>query len=180
MLPPEVALAAADGYLRNEYRIGHSIDMQGVAEWQASVFSGLRKLRGESGVRAAGQTLALADPRKDSVLESVSHLQLHRLGIDVAVQVVVPARNRGNYYVDFELLGLGILCECDGKVKYTNSNLGNGLSVEEQLYREKRREEWIAGSTGKRIVRWGYQDVRSPISLAQLLASYGVPIPNPP
>lgn len=114
------------------------------------------------------------------MLESVSHLQLRRLGFDVALQVAVPARVRGHYFVDFELLGLGVFAECDGKSKYTDTVLRGGLSAEEVMYREKRREEWIASTTGKRVVRWGYADVATPMTLAQLLESYGVPIPNPP
>ncbi|MDI6022796.1 hypothetical protein QBL02_04485 [Leucobacter sp. UT-8R-CII-1-4] len=178
--PAELALAAADSYLRQEYRVGRIVDSNEVEQWREAFAIRLRLLRGHRGVRRALQVCELADARCDSVLESVSHLQLRRLGFDVALQVAVPARYGGHYFVDFELLGLGVFAECDGKSKYTNSVLRGGLSAEEVVYREKRREEWISSSTGKRIVRWGYADVATPITLAQLLESYGVPIPKSP
>lgn len=178
--PTELALAATDSYLRQEYRVGRNLDLNGVEDWRDAYADRLLHLRGHRGVRFAWQVCELADPRCDSVLESVSHLQLRRLGFDVALQVAVPARVRGHYFVDFELLGLGVFAECDGKSKYTDIVLRGGLSAEEVMYREKRREEWIASTTGKRVVRWGYADVATPMTLAQLLESYGVPIPNPP
>lgn len=176
----ELALAAADSYLRQEYRVGRNVDSNGVEEWRSAFADQLSHLPGHRGVRLAMQVCQLADARCDSVLESVSHLQLRRLGFDVALQVAVPGRYSGHYFVDFELLGLGILAECDGKSKYTNPAQRGGLSAEEVLYREKRREEWISSSTSKRVVRWGYTDVATPMTLARLLESYGVPIPNPP
>lgn len=176
----ELALAAADSYLRREYRADRNVNASSVEAWRDAFADRLLQMRGQRGVRSAMQVCQLADARCDSVLESVSHLQLRRLGFEVALQVAVPARYRGYYFVDFELVGLGILAECDGKSKYTNSALRGGLSAEEVMYREKRREEWISSSTGKRVVRWGYEDVATPLTLAQLLDAYGVPIPHMP
>jgi hypothetical protein len=122
--------------------------------------------------------LHLADPRIDSVLESVSHLQLSRLGFDVALQVPVPSPKGWMYFVDFELLGLDVFVECDGKSKYTEVGLRDGLSANDVLCREKRREDWISGRERKRIIRWGFPEVSSPALLARRLRAFGVPIPR--
>lgn len=73
--PAELALAAADSYLRQEYRVGRNVDSNGVEEWRNAFADQLSHLAGHRGVRLALQVCELADARCDSVLESVSHLQ---------------------------------------------------------------------------------------------------------
>lgn len=177
---PEVSLAAIDGYLRREFKVEHLIDWSMYAEWQAEMGDRLGALRGARGVRKARFVFGLADPRIDSVLESLSHLQLRRLGFDVALQVPVPSPKGASYYVDFEFIGLRLFGECDGKDKYVNALLRAGLSAEEILYREKRRQDWICGTTKKNLIRWGYPDVATALTLARRLHAFGVPIPSMP
>lgn len=177
---PEVALAAADGFLRNEFRVERKIDSHGVEEWRETMDENVARLRGRNGIRAARQVLSLADARNDSVLESVSHLQLRRLGFEVDLQVPVKSPNGSNYYVDFELQGHNVFGECDGKQKYTEDRYLQGMSAGEVVYREKRREDWICAQEQKRMIRWGYPDVRSAFILARRLAAFKVPIPRMP
>lgn len=176
----EVALAAADGYLRDAFRVGRSVDWARVARWGDGMSARIATLRTRNGVNVVKEVVGLADPRTDSVLESVSHLQLRRLGFEMELQVPVAAPNGGNFYVDFEFLGLGLFGECDGKQKYTDSALRHGLTADEAVYQEKRRQEWICARERKGMVRWGHPDVSSPRVLARRLAAFNVPIPRLP
>jgi len=177
---PEQALACADAYLRVQFRVRRQVDVQGIALWKAELHERLAATRGGSGTRRARHLLDLADARCDSVLESISHLRLRQLGFDVDLQLRVPARASGYYFVDFELRGIDVLCECDGKSKYL-PGASQGTAQEEpfseQLYREKRRQEWIESTTGKRIIRWGWPEVMRLDTFRSMLVSFGVPLP---
>lgn len=174
----ETALACADSYLRQRFRVNQHIDFEPLGNWRDEMRTRVEALRGQRGVRLAERMLLLADPRKDSVLESVSHLRLVQLGFEVHIQVPVSGPKGPNYYVDFEFVGLDLFGECDGRSKYSDERQLGDLTPEQVLYREKRRQEWICGTTGKRMVRWGYVDVASTRHLARLLRAYGVPAPR--
>ena len=178
--PAETALAAADGYLRNEFKVGQKVDWSCVFEWRDDMAARIGKIRGRNGATSAGRLLELADPRIGSVLESISHLQLRRLGFEVAIQVPVPAPHGKMYYVDFEFLGLDLFGECDGKQKYTDANLRNGQTADEVVYREKRRQDWICGRENKGMVRWGYPEAPTARKLGTHLMGLGVPVPRMP
>lgn len=177
---PEQALACADAYLRDQFRVRRNVDTQGIALWKAEQHERLAAIRGGSGTRRARHLLELADARCDSVLESISHLRLKQLGFEVDLQVPVPARASGFYFVDFELRGIEVLCECDGRNKYRSGALPRATQEEpisERLYREKRRQEWIESTTGKRIIRWGWPEVVRLDTFRSMLVSFGVPLP---
>lgn len=176
----EDALACADGHLRGSFRVGRQVDTATVAEWRDRLERRLDDLVGARGVRGAREMLRLADPRKDSVLESVSHLRLVRLGFEVELQVPVRGPEHYDYYVDFRFVGLRLFGECDGASKYTDASLMNGLSPAQLVYREKRRQDWICGSTRNEMIRWGYSDVCSELGFARRLHAFRVPIPWPP
>ena len=178
--PAELALACVDGYLRSEFRVDRSIDRARLGEWQHDMERRLHERRAARGIRTARTVFALATPTLDSVLESVSHLQLRRLGFELELQVPVPGPNGRPYYVDFEFLGLELFGECDGKAKYTDPELRGGLTAEQLVYRDKRRQDWICGSTGKGLIRWGHPDVLTVRHLARRLRAFNVPIPRPP
>ena len=176
----ELALACADGHLRSEFRVNRSIDSARLGEWKEDMDRRLFDARSRRGVRTARQVLALTTPKTDSALESVSHLQLRRLGFEVELQVAVPGPQGQLYFVDFELVGLGLFGECDGKSKYTDPELRGGSTAEEIVYREKRRQEWLCGTTGKGMVRWGHPDVLTAVHLGRRLQAFGVPMPRRP
>lgn len=174
----ETALICADHHLRKEFRVDRIFDTHGAGEWKQAVQRMADEAPGKRGVRAVRRVLDLADPRKDSALESLSHLQLTRLGFDVTLQVELPSPHERSYYLDFELLGHEVFGECDGKFKYTDSALLGERTPAEQVYREKRRDDWITGITGKRVIHWGYADVQTPAALARRLTAFGLRIPR--
>lgn len=176
----EDALCVADAYLRRRFRHGHRVDQAGVDAWRAHMQGRLHKLKGARGVRAMREVISLADPRKDSVLESVSHLRLTRLGFDVELQLPVPGPVGQTYYVDFRLRSLGVLCEVDGRSKYTDPELLAGRSVQQVVYEEKRRQDWICQTRSERMIRWGFPEIRSELDLASHLRAAGLDIPHHP
>lgn len=176
----ETALVCADGHLRESFRARRAIDEDRFAEWRSEMLRMIGEQRGRRGARSMRQMLELADPRKDSVLESISHLRLRQLGFEVELQVPVRGRGSSPYYVDFELVGLRLFGECDGKLKYTDEQLLAGRSPAEAIYEEKRRQDWICGVSGNRMIRWGYSDVRTTTVFARRLRAFKVPIPLPP
>lgn len=178
--PQETALCAVDGYLREEFRVNRHVDWERHAEWLAEMQAQLGGLQGARGVARASQVFEIADPRTDSVLESLSHLQLRRLGFEVALQVAVRSPSGGTYHVDFEFVGRDLFGECDGKHKYLDARLRGGLSAEEVVYREKRRRDWIRGVTKKDLIHWGYADVRAVQTFAHRLEAFGLVLPRPP
>lgn len=90
----------------------------------------------------------------------------------VEIQVEVPNGAGGYYYTDFELLRLNAFGEVDGALKYFDS--ASEKSAQEIFFDEKQREDFIRGSTGKKVVRWGMSDVRTPELLGQRLARFGL------
>lgn len=178
--PAETALAAADGYLRREFKVSHKVDWSRVFEWQDDMVTRIGRIRGRNGAAGAQRLIALADPRIDSVLESISHLQLKRLKFEVEIQVPVPAPHGRMYYVDFELLGLDLFGECDGKQKYLDARLRRGRTAAEVVYDEKRRQDWICKREHKDMVRWGYPEVPTARKLGMHLMGLGVPVPRMP
>lgn len=123
--------------------------------------------------KAWARAVGFADPRAESVGESLSRVRISALGFTVPqlqTQVWVEGRE---YRLDFEWQG-GVVGEFDGKHKYTRSQELFGISTEEALYREKRREDAIR-STGRRVVRWSWEDLHHPHILRDRLLRAGVP-----
>lgn len=178
--PFSVALACADKYLRDVFRVGPYVDEARWREWQAAFSERIAGAAGVPGIRRVRALAALADPRADSPLESVSRLRLTQLGIDAEPQYAVASERGSTYFLDFWFLDAPFFGECDGKSKYTDAGLRNGRSAEEVVYREKRRQDWIVGTTGRRAVRWGAADVITPSALRKRLTAFGVPVPGRP
>lgn len=177
----ETLVGVADAVLRSAVEQGgrgsHSFDEVRSDSWRHRMRDRIAGARGRRGVRALRRAIEFADARADSVLESVSRLQFRRLGIDVDLQVRVPNPDGGCWYVDFELCGLGILGESDGDAKYTDQRLMGSRTAAETVLREKKRDNRISGITGKRLIHWGYEDVRTLEAFARMLRSFGVPVP---
>lgn len=174
----EAGVACADAALRSVFTVGRAYDMDGAQRWRAEMSEVAARSRAR-GIRAARRVIAFADGRAQLPGESVSRLQLARLGFrDVDLQVVVPGPAGEEYRVDFGLHSVPALGEFDGEGKYTDPALRGGLSAEDVVLREKRREDWIRGVTRRPLVRWGYAHIGSPESLGQRLASFGVRPPR--
>ncbi|KUF06385.1 hypothetical protein AUL38_13235 [Leucobacter sp. G161] len=178
--PFEVALSSADAHLRAIARVGRNVDRAALHAWQDGVHQRADRLRTRAGSRAVRAIAALAHPLADSPLESVSRLRFQQLGIDVTLQVPVAARGRGSHFLDFVLDGLGFWGEADGRAKYLQPALRDGRSVEQVVYEEKRRTDWIAGSTGLRLIRWGVAEASSLARFTTHLRAHGVPLPSGP
>lgn len=125
-------------------------------------------------LRAAwARAVDFADPRSESVGESLSRVRISELGFAApALQNVVWVEGR-EYRLDFEWEG-GLVGEFDGKQKYLRSQELFGRSAQEMVYREKLREDALR-STGRRVVRWSWDDLHHPTILRDRLARFGVP-----
>lgn len=123
---PELAIGCADAALRGQLGTGRDRLPPGLEEWRNHQLHALQSLSGNPGTRRARQIIALADPRADSVAESVSRLQLARLGIPFEIQVRVTGLHGTDYWMDFEFLGQQCFGEMDGNLKYTDPALRRG------------------------------------------------------
>lgn len=175
-----VALACADAHLRNTTTSGRSVHDAAWSAWRAGLEQRAAAMPGYSGVRAVRALAELADPRADSPLESMSRLRFLQLGLVPDIQVRVPGQTGGELYLDFAFPRLGFWGECDGKSKYTSSALAGASSPAEIVYREKRRQDWITGTTKLRCVRWGVTEVLTLDRFAAHLRAHGISVPAQP
>lgn len=172
---PEVSFAAADSALR--LALPRSARGTTWTEERARWLANVDNLAPVPGKARARRLLAHIDPRSESPLESLSRLHLLKMGFRVQLQVGVPAPRGGPYRVDLELLDQQTLVEVDGRAKYQGNGEAHGEAI---FYAEKQRHDWITGTTGKRLIRWGAADVRSTRHLAERLRAFGITIPRPP
>lgn len=195
-----VALAAADallvraversrdgrgsgGHGRNRYGgdgYGGDAHREALAAWRSRAFESIARQSGNPGVRAQRALVALADSRAESPLETLSRLRFLQLGVGVDIQVPVMAESGGALRLDFVLTGLGVWGECDGKAKYTNASMRRERTPEEVVYAEKRRHDWVAGTTGMRCIRWGVREVVTRDRFAAHLRAHGIAVPGAP
>ena len=108
--------------------------------------------KGWPGSRSIAPTIALADARAESPLESCSRLTFADVGVPT------PDLQASIYRLGAEFLGradfywdeYGVVGEADGRAKYTD----RGVLVEEKL-RQERLED-----AGLIVVRWTWTDIR--------------------
>ncbi|NYE21065.1 type IV toxin-antitoxin system AbiEi family antitoxin domain-containing protein [Microbacterium immunditiarum] len=170
----EQAVTVADAALRH-------IAGRGAREYDrdaASAFcADVRRIarRSAHGVARAERVLRFADGRSQLPGESISRIRLVELGFgDLELQVSVDAPDGGSYYVDFGIEGRRALGEFDGAIKYRDGGMLDGRTTAEAFDREKRREDWIRGTTGAPLVRWGWPDVATTATLGARLAAFGI------
>lgn len=103
------------------------------------------------GIGRAGQVLKLADPKAESVLESVSRVSMHEQHLPAPRTQVVLCSEHGEPCgrVDFFWEESGVIGEADGVGKY---DAARGRSTRDIVRAEKRREERLA-DLGYEIVR---------------------------
>ncbi|MDX2398195.1 hypothetical protein [Microbacterium algeriense] len=177
LLRPEAVVAAGDAALRLVSVEGHAVDLDAVATWRAEVeglcAAGLR------GVRRARWIAAFADGRAQLPGESVSRLQLHRLGFrDVDLQIPIVGSDGARYFADFGFLRSQAFGEFDGEDKYRDADLRTAATATDAVMAEKHREDEIRGVTGWRVVRWGSRHIRTPEDLGRRLAAFGIRPPG--
>lgn len=121
---------------------------------------------GWRGASRARRALALADPRAESVLESVSRVAMHEQGVPAPRLQVVLGDDEGPFArADFLWDDCGVIGEADGLGKYEP----DGRRTTREIVRdEKRREERLA-ALGFTVVRWGWRTAMNPPLLAERL-----------
>lgn len=174
VLSPEAAVSCADAALRRVAVSGHAYDQAIATEWHSRLERRSRAVS-ERGVRQARRVIGFADGRAQLPGESVSRLQLHRLGFRrIGLQAPVAMPDGKRYWIDFEFENENVFGEFDGRGKYLKDAQRSGLSLDEVLLNEKRREDNVRGVTGYRFVRWDSEHIVSADALGKRLASFGV------
>ena len=85
-----------------------------------------------------------------------------QLGWDAPDQQIRIDTRGGRFYVDFDLEPFNAWGEFDGEGKYRDKRMRSpGKTLEDVLLDEKRREDLIRAATHRRIIRWGWQEVRT-------------------
>jgi hypothetical protein len=176
-LSAEAAVSAADASARTVAVRGRRIDADADSTWREELRSlcspGLR------GVRRARWVSEFADGRAQLPGESVSRLQLDRLGFrDVDLQVPVVGSEGMRYFLDFGFRRSRAFGEFDGEGKYLESGLRTAPTTSDAVLEEKRREDDVRGMTGWRLVRWGSPHIRTPELLGSRLAAFGIRPPG--
>ncbi|MEZ3160562.1 hypothetical protein AB1K54_08415 [Microbacterium sp. BWT-B31] len=171
----EAAVAVADAALRQIAFIDGAYDVDLADDWRARMLERAARGAGSRGVRQAIEVILFADGRSESPAESVARLQLMRLGFErIGLQVAVLGPRGERWRVDLELEDAAVLLEIDGVGKYQDEKLRSGRSVEQVILDEKRREDWIRGTTQKRLVRVEEKDIATADALGRRLAAFGI------
>ena len=140
----------------------------------------LRQSEISKGARRASIAMLYADPRSESVGESLARATMIEMGFalpDLQRTLPHPLDPGKTFRVDFCWLredGTRILGEFDGAVKYENPEMRGGVSALKVLEDERRRESLLS-VYGMPIVRFSYKDVMNKGYFARLLRRFGVP-----
>lgn len=177
--PAETAISAMDAALGAVAVSKHVQDEEMEGRWRERMTMRLADAKGARGVVQARRMVSLADGLAESPGECVSRLQLLRLGFArPRLQVPVPAPGGGCYFVDIGLDDAGAFGEFDGVGKYLDEAIRRGLTLEQVLLEEKRREDWIRGITQRRFARWGEEHILTPTKLRARLAAFSIHPPR--
>ena len=140
-----------------------------------SLLERVAKSAGARGIRQARWVAQFADGRAQLPGESVSRLYLDDLGFaSPQLQVAFPGPRGQDYAIDFGLDDVNAWGEFDGLGKYFDVELGGDPGGREALLREKEREDWIRGRSGRAFVRWGMRHVKDATTLGLHLAAFGL------
>lgn len=179
MLELPASVACADAALRTPAVSHNRQDDDLAAHWREEL--GARAGASHArGIRRARWVIAFADGRAQLPGESVSRLQLHRLGFRrVGLQVPVRFADGMEYFIDFDLEEADSWGEFDGVGKYTDPQLRGDRTAEEVVLDEKRREDRVRGVTKRRFARWGSEHIRTSTQLGERLAEFDIRPPGP-
>lgn len=173
----ELALSAADAALSRVAVHRHQQDADTAASWREELARLERP--GLRGIRQARWVADFADGRAQLPGESVSRLQLFRLGYDSPeLQVQVIGAEGDRYFLDFGFRRARKFGEFDGEGKYLESALRSSDTPSDEVLREKRREDDVRGVTGWGFARWGSAHIRTPDALGARLQAFGIRPPG--
>lgn len=173
----ETALACADAAMRRIAwdPVTREYDVAAAEELRERLREVLRRRAGARGIRRARFVVAFADGRAESPLESVSRLCFHVLGFPPPpLQTAIPGPDGERYRVEFDLAEFDVWGECDGRGKYHDRARNGGRTAAQVFDDEKRREDWIRATTGRRFVRWGARELTEVDSFERFLRSRGI------
>ncbi|MFD4959189.1 hypothetical protein [Microbacterium sp. NPDC058389] len=175
----EAAIAAVDAALRQAAANGRRYDRVLADAWRERMLERRARARGARGVRQAEVVIRFADGRAESPGESVSRWQLTEIGFQqLRLQVPVTGPGGATYYVDIEIEDADAFFEFDGAGKYLDPTQGSDRTMKQVLLGEKRREDWIRGTTQKRFVRAESSHITSVEALARRLRAFGIMPPR--
>jgi hypothetical protein len=174
----EAGVSCADAAARRMAVKGRDFDPGAQEAWRERLRARAGEASGRRGVARARWVIEFFDGRAELPGESLSRLQLFRLGYrDFELQVPVDGPDGEPYEVDIGLADERTFWEFDGEGKYLDPSMRGGRTLEEVLLREKRREDWIRGVTQWRLCRGGFRDIATPEALGARLTAFGVPRP---
>lgn len=173
----ETAVSAGDAALRSVANHGQEYAHEAAAEWREELrrlsLSGLR------GVKNARWVAEFVDGRAQLPGESVSRLQLFRLGFNAPdLQLPVQGAEGDRYFLDFGFRGAQVFGEFDGEGKYLEPELRTVDTPVDVLLAEKRREDDVRGVTGWGFARWGNPHIATAEKLGRRLMAFGVTPPG--
>jgi len=178
-LPLATALAIADASLGRAAVERHTQNVERVQAWRAELGERLAAAGHGRGLVQARWIVNFADGRAQLPGETSSRLQFHRLGLPPTdLQVHVPGPDGRSYWLDFGFDDLDSFGEFDGMGKYTDAAMRSGRTLQEVLIDEKRREDWIRATTGRRVIRWGDAEAYSADALARFLSAAHIDVPS--
>lgn len=169
----ETAVSAGDAALRSISIRGQEYDVDAAAEWREGV--GRLAVAGRRGVKQARWVTEFIDGRAQLPGESVSRLQLFRLGYrapDLQVPVIGSAGDR--YFLDFGFRRARVFGEFDGEGKYLEPESRTADTPVDVLLAEKKREDDVRGVTGWGFARWRHVHIGTADKLGRRLIAFGV------
>lgn len=130
---------------------------------------------GSRGIARARWAIGFADARAERAGESLSRLQIHRLGLEAPDLQALFEDDEGLMEGDFFWESVGVLGEFDGFGKYLLLDPDPARSAVHAVLAEKRREDRLRRipRVGA-VVRWGWSTARDRAALGRLLRDAGV------
>lgn len=153
----KAAVVAIESALRQ--RLITTAEFDALLEWA----------EGRPNVNRARKALLFADPRTESVLESVSRVTMSKLDIPMPTPQTVMIIDGVEVRLDFDWMpGLDLVGEADGYEKYLPNGGTDRAATLKALQDEKARERRIL-TRRREIVRWGWREANDEQLLAAVL-----------
>lgn len=151
---------------------------QGSSLLRAELLTAIEYLPSETARRRATAVVNFAQARSGSLGESISRVRMDQLGYaHPELQEHFTLRDGRSAYVDFWFRDSRIAGEFDGVEKYLRRDWQGGISTQQRIIEEKKREDQIrAQNVG--FVRWTWAEMLSLDRFDALLRQAGVPRAN--